>query len=216
MSTLASHRATKAASASAALNSAGFPGPRRLPPVGNSCRARVDPGTHRVCARFERRRSFARRVSLRASPTGLLPAATESNPTGPRATNRLLQPSKSMGTPTGRPALRTEPAVSAHSVVPARAGTANGTTSGADAPYARGQGRHRPAAPRVSLRDGSHRGPLATSCRAPHRRSPRAVSGSGGPGATSREPRPGSIRRANGEDLRQTEVLSIAGNPRGS
>jgi hypothetical protein len=38
-----------------------------------------------------------------------------------------------------------------------------GTASGADAPFARGQGRHRPAGVRVSLRDGSRRGPLATN-----------------------------------------------------
>jgi hypothetical protein len=96
------------------LNDDGFPGPKRLPPVGNPCRARVDPGA--PCARFDRRRPFARRVaSLRASPTWTLSAATENAHTDTGVTNRLLQPSKSMGTPTGRRVLRTEPAVSARS-----------------------------------------------------------------------------------------------------
>jgi hypothetical protein len=44
-------------------------------------------------------------------------------------------------------------------------GHASGTTSGADAPCARGQGRDRPAGLRVSMRDRSHRGPLAASAK---------------------------------------------------
>jgi len=46
---------------------------------------------------------------------------------------------------------------------PGRSRNCGGTASGADAPYARGQGRHRPAGFRVSLHDGSRRGPLATN-----------------------------------------------------
>jgi hypothetical protein len=112
--------------------------------------------------------------------------------------------------------LRTEPAVSAHSVVPVKAGTANGTTSGADAPCARGQGRHRPAAPRVSLHDGSHRGPLASDVPSTSSSFAARCSRIWCREQTSLEPRPDSIRRANGEDLRQAEVLSIPGNPHGS
>jgi hypothetical protein len=184
-------RTTKTASATAALNDGGFPGPRRLPPAGDPCRARIDPDAHRMHARFDRWRSFTRRVSRfgLARPGRLQPQPKAPTPNA-APPNRLLQPSKSMGTPTGRPVLRTEPAVSARSVTPARAGAANGTTSGADTPYARGQGRHRPAGSRVSLRDESRRGPLATrpstSCH-----SPRTAASSGRPEAASFEPRSG-------------------------
>jgi hypothetical protein len=151
------YRAIKTASATAALND-GWLSRSETPSAG----WKPSPGPRRsrrsVCARFDRRRSFARRFSLRASSTRALSAATESARTDACATNRLLQPSKSMGTPTARPVLRTEPAVSARTVARREPELANGTTSGADTPYARGQGRHRPAGLRVSLRDGSRRG----------------------------------------------------------
>lgn len=76
-------RATKTASATAPLKNGGLPGPRRLPPVGHSWRARADHGVHGVHARFDHRRPFTRRVSLRASPAWSLPAATGSTHTGP-------------------------------------------------------------------------------------------------------------------------------------
>jgi hypothetical protein len=96
-------RTTKTASATAALNDGGFPGPRRLPPAGDPCRARIDPDAHRMHARFDRWRSFTRRVYRfgLARPGRLQPQPKAPTPNA-APPNRLLQPSKSMGTPTGR------------------------------------------------------------------------------------------------------------------
>jgi hypothetical protein len=195
-----------------------FPGPKRLPPAGSPCRARVDPGAHRVRARFDRWRLFTRRVApLRASSARTPSAATEGAHTEPsRHLTDFCNRQRAWAHRRTVASLRTEPAVSAHSVVPVKAGTANGTTSGADAPCARGQGRHRPAAPRVSLHDGSHRGPLASDVPSTSSSFAARCSRIWCREQTSLEPRPDSLRRANGEDLRQAEVLSIPGNPHGS
>jgi hypothetical protein len=76
-------RTTKTASTTAPLKNGGFPGQRRLPPIGSPWRALVDHGEHRVRARFDDRRPFTRRVSLRASPVCSLLAATKSAHAGP-------------------------------------------------------------------------------------------------------------------------------------
>jgi hypothetical protein len=199
----------------AALNDGGFPGPRRLPPAGDPCRARIDPGAHRVHARFDRQRSFTRRVYRfgLARPGRLQPQPKAPTPNA-APPNRLLQPSKSMGTPTvtARPfaqnplfrrilSSRCEPGLRT-------ARPPELTPRAPEGKVATGRQRHESA-----CATGSHRGPLATNCRAPHCRSRCRCFRIWSPGATHREPRPDSIRRANGEDLRQAEVLSI---PRGS
>lgn len=170
---------------------------------------------HRVRERFDSRRPFTRRFRFGLVRPGRLSAATKSTRTGPAPPTDFCNRQRAWAHRLDGSLLATEPAVSAHSAVP-RNGTASGTASGANAPFARGQGRHRPAGLRVSVHDGACRGPLATNLPSTRCRSPRVPSRSGRPEATSCEPRPGSIRRANGEDLHQTEVLSTAGNPRGS
>jgi len=121
---------------------------------------------HRVRERFDSRRPFTRRILLRASPAWLLSAATKSIRTGPTPPTDFCNRQRAWAHRLDGSLLATEPAVSAHSAVPLN-GTASGTASGADAPFARGQGRHRPAGLRVSVHDGACRGPLATTCQAP-------------------------------------------------
>jgi hypothetical protein len=148
-------RTTKTASAHRSIERRGLPWSETPSagwrPLSSPHRSRRAP-----CARAVRPPALFHpsRVPLRASSTRTPSAATEGAHTERSATKPTSATVKEHGhTDCDGTSLRTEPAVSAHSVVPVRAGTANGTTSGADAPCARGQGRHRPAAPRVSLRD---------------------------------------------------------------
>jgi hypothetical protein len=99
-------RAIETVSATAPLKNGGLAGPRRLPPVGNPVGPRRFPACTVVHARFDSRRPFTRRVSLRASPRMGAFSRNQKRPDRTDAANRPLQPSKSMGTPTGRLAPR--------------------------------------------------------------------------------------------------------------
>jgi len=143
-----------------------------------------------TCApRFDDRRPFTRRVSLRASPACSLSAATESAHAGPtpptdfcnrqRAWAHRLNGSLLAQNPLFRRILLSRCERDCEQARPPEL-----TPRAPEGKAATGRQRSESACTKVAQR------PTRNGCQTPHRRSPHAAPGSGGPETTSSEPRP--------------------------